>query len=507
MKDFQKILDILHNKSLINKKDASIIKSDYEFYNYLKSKNLSEDIILSILSEHFNYERLENDINEKIDIIKTNYGFIINKNYYIEPKYYFSNIIMKVLKKNDELNKKYFSNFKLISENEYRKIDYFYKKRSYNINSKKKINIKMKLQNLINDLINNNIQRASINTKQDFVYFNHETFEIKNYNYNFLNILNESIINALNELKEDDFYKQNLDYKINIEEISKSLIEITISNYYKKEKTLNKLQNVNDLKTNLEKDSGLVIFSQKYNYSYYYEILDYLISKNNKKVISFDRGLKENGASKNVNLYNSEEINAIDNKKIIIDFDAVFIEDINLVNNNLLNLINQFLSNGKKVVLFINSKDAINSIANIIYNYPELKKDILAEYINLVFHVTKLPKLCNNCKRKIKLIEVENVKEDFKDIYERVDGNIDIYLRNENGCYNCISGYDDSVALEQIIKNTNNFSKSISNFDIKRTKDELSSDPENNYIAIEKKVEVPLLKSKNISIYDIKTKI
>lgn len=507
MEKIEKILDNLHNKNLINKKDASLINNNYDFYKYLKSKDLSEDIMLSILSEHFWFKRFNGDVSDSQNIIKTNYGFIVNNKYLIEPKYYFSNIIKKILKINKEQKNKYFSDFELISENDFRKIEYYYKKSATKINSDRKITIKMNLQNLINTLIDNKIEKVTINTKENFVYFNHETFDIKNYNFNFSNLSNKSILDVLNDLQEEVFYKQNLDYKINTAVISENLIELNLSNYYKKENNLSKLENINDLKTGLEKDAGLVIFSQKSNYSYYYETLDYLMSKSNKKVISFDRNFKENKASKNVDLNNQDEINNIDNKKIIIDFDVVFIEDINLINNNILNLVNQFLSNGKKVILFINSKDAINSIANIIYNYPELKKDILAEYINIVFHVTKLPKLCSNCKRSMKLLDVENVKEDFKDIYEKVDGNTEISIRNENGCYKCIAGYEDSISLEQVIKNTNNFSKSVSNFDIKKTKDDLSSDTENNYISVEKKVETPLLKSKVISIYDIKTKI
>lgn len=504
MDKINKAVEFLSEKKILKKSDVGYIKREGDLVNFLIRSGINQDIIKNILRDYFDREFLTPaEINNFSSIYKSNYGFLINGIYYVKmTTYYSSNIIKK-------LNKLYkgvlFDSIEIISESDYKKIDEKYNQIAIDVKNKNLNIINTSLMELFNEIMQSSFSRVFIDTRMDCYIKYYESFSDKKMTDVFSNLDIGVIKDIIDEmLDEHGFYKNNKKYKIYYRIISETSIEIEMVDYYKKDDELKKLDSFNDIYNGINNISGLFIFSQKEQYNYFYEILNLLTVNDNKRILVLSEDKKQNTATKNINISDINNLKDVD-EEIIRDFDVLMIENTNFLNKETFNTINLFLSNSKKVVLFITSKDAINSLASIIYNYPELKRDILIEYLNGIFHISKLPKLCNNCKKEIKLINVDNVRNDYPDLLAKYDKKEPVFIRNYDGCLHCNHGYDGSVGIEQFVKKTGVLISNILNFDITNIKNQLSA--ENNYRSINDKAESIVMKEKIISIYDVKNKL
>lgn len=501
MKIIEEAIDYLHEKNIIKREELSFVREEKDLILTLLDKNINQDIIKSIIDKFFSKKTYHNELIKDNIIYKTSYGFLISDDYYIPLDIYYSNNIFNKI--SNKYKSKLFKNIIIISNTDY--LDIFKK---YSIQNEKYKNenkniIIYTIKEIIQNMINNKINKVLIDTRKTEIYYNYITFSKKVENNIFLNLKTDNIIKIIkNDITdENSFFKDIKNYKIRYNKISDSTIEISVYNYNLKSNILKKLSNFKEIKLEILKSSGLFIFSEKYNYGYFYEILDLLSVDLDKKILSIDENNRFNFATKNINLSGEVGIN----RDIINDFDILIIENLNLLNKDYFEIVNLFLANGKKVIFFMTSKDAINSLSNLIYNYPLLEKDIISEYINGIFHVTRVPVLCEHCKIKKHLIEIDNVRDQYKDILEKNDKKTEVYIRNHEGCPHCIDGYSTHYDIEQFVRKSQILSSGINSFNIQDLKEQLTS--EGNYENIENKFIDLIIKQKITSIYDLKTKL
>ena len=505
MKDnINKAIAFLNEKNIIKKDEVDFIKKEGELVKYLISSGINQDIIKNILRDYFGRTFLKPDEIDSFEgIYKANFGFLIENNYYVKMEtYYSSNIIKKI---NSNYSGVLFDKIRIISESDYERIENRYNEISIDVKNRNLNIINTTFMEMFNDMMNSDYKKVFVDNRNNFFMKYYDSFTEKELSETFSNVSVDVMISVLDEMvDEKSFYKNNEHYKIFYRKVSDTAIEVEISPYYKKERNVKEFDNYKDIISNVSNLSGLFIFSQKEQYNYFYEVLDTLTNESEKRVLVLSEGKRKTTATKNIDIENIEQIKEID-EDIIRDFDLLMIENTNFLKSDTFKTINLFLSNSKKVVLFVTSKDAINSLGNVIYNYPEIHRDILTEYLNGIFHVSQLPKLCEHCKKPIKLIDVENIRDDYPDLLTKYDRKEIIYLRNNKGCTKCNHGYDGNVQLEQFIRKTGVLVSNILDFNITTIKNQLSA--ENNYRSIEDKAEDFVMKEKVLSIRDVQNRL
>ncbi len=499
----EEAISYLDSKNIIKRKNLGFVITEKDLINKLLLEKINGDIIKNIIGRFFDKKIItDEEINILSNIQKTKYGFLSNENYYIPLNlYYNNNIFKKIMQK---LKQKVFKDIVIISSYDLSKINSIYEKSIINAKNENNNIIIYSLKQFIQQMIDNKISKLLIDTRKEEILFNYETYSVKHNSNIFYNVNTDQIIKLIkNEItNEYGFIKSRKNYKLEISEISSSTVELSLYDYFNEISGIKDLDNFNDIKPLILNSSGLFLFSEKNNYGYYYQVLDIITENFSKKVLSIDESKRINKATKNINIKDSDV--HLDSS-IINDFDVLMIENINSIDIKVFKMINLFIANGKKVIIFVNSNDAINSLSNIIYNYQELEKDIVAEYLNGIFHVTRIPKLCEHCKIPKVLINIENVREHYKDIINKYDKKTIIFIRNEDGCRHCKKGYSGHVDVEQYIRKTQVLNQGVTKFNIRNLKEGLTA--ENNYRKIEDRVEDLIMKEKIVSIYDIKSKI
>lgn len=467
------------------------------FIKNLIKENVNENILRYILENFFEKEFVNLSEMDFKNLDKTNFGFIYDGAYVINFLEYYSSNIFKKIQKNHK--GKLFDKIIFMNSRQQNSLNQEFKTISKEKNNKNNYKIESEMISLLDYGIRKDIKSFFIDVRKEEIEVNFGYFKKKMDWSNFINLDLDQLVKTLDNLTDGGFYRVDKTKKIKYEKTSENSIYIKIYDYLENKDKIFGTQYGIDFMSIIESNSGTFIFSQDLDYDYYYDVLNYIEEKEDQRVLSFSENLKSNMATKNVTKSEDVDLTGLSH------FDFIMVEDLSFLNNNIFKAINSFASIGKKVIIFTKSKDAINSLSNIIYNFPEINKDILSANIGGIYHISKVPLLCPNCNKKSKLLYADGVREKYPDLLTKYSKKEIIKLRNKKGCENCNSGYLGFDTIEQIVRRSVTLSKGINNFNGPQLKDELSS--EANYTTIFEKIELLVLKDKTVSIYDIKDKI
>lgn len=470
LQKYDEIINYLINSNFINFNTEIIFPSSiHDFYEQLNKYFPSDNLLMEKISEYFNLPIFEDNCSYSINDL----GVCSN------DTFYFLDIFSQ---KSFMLYNKYskyglIKNYGIISKEIYEKL----------IKSNKKTNEELSF------MIDNIIQRAILtNTSEFFISFNGSILFKTNANSYYIE--DKILLPSNFDFNKLFFNYNNEEYSVIVEKISindtisfnfKIITKDSYSFSGKKMRHYDKLQNY------ILENKGIILLSSKNNNNLYYDTLNKL-SKLHKKIISFDN--KNDFNINNVLTYSNSFFN--DNNIDLSNYDIIFINDIDLYSKVFLKSVEL----GKLVIVFINNKDCLSSILNVLKK-TTINKYIFSENFLCSLHYSEMPHLCDDCKIQKNKKEISLFNENMYSMYNYGIGKNPIYINNKKGCNSCIKGYSKTVYISEILENDNDISDNIEqNFNIRQLRNFIKSKRWEG----EEENSLYLLKKGIISIEDIK---
>jgi hypothetical protein len=452
IESYSDILENLFDERLITENQflfRDCVSSLKDVFLSLKKLNINERLIINKISDSYGIKNINDSLLNSDDYVITNDGIILENIYYLLNPF---NIFNDKMKKNNSLyGNSFFDDIGIISSYDY---NLFKKKLKSSLKLKttndtiRKINI----NEVIFSAIDNDVNEIIINNGVEKILFSKNNNVFKSE----FKTKHSFDLDIKNILKYKDSH-----YHIETVKMDDSLYTIKIVNHKSIqdfEKDEKKYKSV--VFDKLKKSSGLLIFSEKYNTSYYHFFLNYAKKIHaGKKIISFENIKTKVDGVVQSNL-NEEKLN----KEILLESDMVFVE--NLDSEEKADIIFRSLNLGKFVFVNIMSQDSVTALNSIIHAYPQkLDQILISEKLLGVFHTTVLPKVCEYCSSTVLLKDHPLRRDD--DFAMLVQSNdpytSELTVSNKGGCPSCEHGYNGKILVSEFLDYDKNLAEEIEN--------------------------------------------
>ena len=470
LKTYNDIINYLINSNFINFNTEIIYPSTtYDFYSLLINYFPSEELLVEKISEYFSLPIFEEKSN---NYSVNDLGVVQNDTFYFFDIFSQKSFIFYNQYKKYGIIKKY----GIVSNEVYKNL---LSKRN---NSKE--DLSFKIDSIIQKAIFTNTEEIFISYNgtilfkthgnsyylEDTIFLPHD-FNFQKLNFNFENKKYSILVNKI-------LFDNNINFSFKILEENQYLF------------ANKKIRHYDKLNNYIYENKGIILLSSKNNNYLYYDTLK-KVSESDKKVISFDN-------NKDFKIDNIINVNysKFDTSHDLSLFDVVFINNINEYKQIFLKAVEL----GKLVIVFINNKDCLSSVLNIL-ELTKINKYVFSENFLCSLHYSELPHLCNDCKIEKTIKELPILSQDIYSMYNYGIGKNPLFVSNKKGCNSCIKGYSKKVYISEILENDNDICDYIErNFNIRQLRNFIKSKRWEG----EEENSLYLLKKGDISIEDIK---
>jgi hypothetical protein len=488
------ILDELYDSNMIGKDvflDRNMIYDEKDLFFALQNLKLNEIVLVSQISQKFNYKLFVFDDLDEDALVVTDGGVICDGCYYFLNPFY--NYVANLVSKNKEFGNYFFTEIGVISEYNYNQVKKIKRRGKSMIAASDQIK-RINTLSVIYDAIELGASEIVINKNLDKIIFSKDN-----------NSFDSQFSVAVDIQSISDVIKyRNEKYFVKSEQINKTLRIMHINKYVYVPDFLNDEPKYSSgLLHHMKSSNGLILLSEKYQTDYYYYFLDKMFKDNpQKNILSVDTTRVSVGG---ITQLTKEDFLGGGTDKAIKDCDVLFYEGLDNIADA--EIVYKALNLGKLVFVKLRSQDAITALAYLIHEFPSvLKGTFLSEKLITVYHTSVLPKICTECSTKV-LLKNHDYRLDpqFSLLFSTNDTSaVSVSRANSQGCPKCKYGYEGKVLISELLDYDKSLASEIeSGFNIRMVRNLKSSE---RWETVQENAMLQLLRG-YISLEDIKSKI